>query len=167
METINLNKINLKNENDNENNNTPLIKTLTINDLFSKNEINHELNKTSVITNPFKKGNIYIFTNIGLVASGKSTISSSLEDQLTKNLGKENISFATISSDKIRQEVENSCKRAQNTSEEKHSNKISKNTKKKFDEKFHEKLENYENEKYNFITLDKNFFINTLKDLKM
>lgn len=133
--------------------------------LFTKNEIDHNEFKQEVFKRNFKKGNIYIFTNIGLVASGKSTIINSLEENLIKNLGKENITFTTISSDKIRMEIEKQPKK-ENEDEQKYNNRISKSTKKVFDNNFHKTLENYEENKFNFIILDKNFFINTLKDLK-
>ena len=148
-------------------NNKENINILKIENFFSKNEINHEENKSKSIKKIFQKGHIYIFTCIGLVASGKSTIINFLKENLIKKLGEENISFSIISSDIIRQKLENSLPKPVNPNDEKHSNKIAKSTKKIFDNEFHKKLQNYENQKFNFIVLDKNFFINTLKDLKL
>ena len=73
-----------------------------IKDSFTKyNEFHLE-----AINLKFKPGKFYIFTNIGLIASGKSTICKNLEFELKNKLGDDLVNFYTVSSDQIRKEVE-------------------------------------------------------------
>ncbi len=149
------------------NNNNLIIKNKISSEAIIKSDLNFDEFKQESFKSKFKKGFIYIFTNIGLVASGKSTASKFLEDQIILEVGIENINYNTISSDKIRMEIDKTMEHEKKTSnEDKYNQKIMKKTKKVFDDEFFDKLKNWKEDKYNFIMLDKNFFVNTLSDLK-
>lgn len=132
-----------------------------------KSPIDFERFKEEALQTKFIKGNIYLFANIGLVSSGKSTLSKYLEAEIKAKLGENNIRFVTISSDKIRMEIENSMRsEKEKLGEDKFSEKVSKKQRDEFDKEFEKELEKWEEDKFNIILLDKNFFVNTLTDLK-
>jgi len=136
-------------------------------ELIIKSTLNFEDFKNQCFKTKFKKGFIYIFTNIGLVASGKTTVSSMIESQIKKKAGESNVNFSTVSSDKLRMEIEKLMvdEKKQNA-EDKFNEKVMKRTKKAFDDELFCTIEKWEEDKFNFILLDKNFFMNTISGLK-
>lgn len=134
---------------------------------IKKTRINFDELNSECFKNKFIKGNIYIFTNIGLVASGKSTVSKYVEKEILDKFGLQFVNYRSISSDAIRADLELKMKDEKlKMSDEKYNQKLSTKTKKEFDDQFYKVIEGYDVNKYNFILLDKNFFVNTLQDLK-
>jgi len=132
-----------------------------------KTTLDFEEFKNQCFDKKFKKGFIYIFTNIGLVASGKSSVSKILEKEIILQIGESNVNIESVSSDGLRMEIEKNMEfKKKNYNEDKFNEKVMKKTKKAFDDKLFEILSKWEENKYNFILLDKNFFVNTLCDLK-
>lgn len=155
------NHLPIENKNLNSNNNK------ISNELIIKSTLNFEDLKNECFKTNFKKGFIYIFTNMGLVASGKSTVSSMLETQIINKAGESSVNFSTVSSDKLRMKIEKTMGvEKKQLAEDKFNERVMKKTKKAFDDELFAQLEKWEQDKFNFILLDKNFFVNTLSDLK-
>ena len=135
------------------------------NDLIINTNTKYDELKEEGLKNKFEKGKIYIFTNIGLIASGKTTVCDIIEKEIKKKIDENLLNFCNISSDEIRMNIEKIiCKSKKNT--DKSNENILKKTKKEFDIKLKEFLLKLDKKKYNFLVADKNFFMNTIIHFK-
>ena len=129
----------------------------TSNDYIEKSLTKYKELKEECFKFPFILGHFYIFANIGLVSSGKSTVCNILEKVIKSKYGENLVNFSTVSSDEIRMGIEKT------TSNQKI---ITKKTKTEFDSKIKAAVLNLDKNKFNFLIADKNFFVNTIFSFK-
>jgi len=117
----------------------------------------------------FKKGKVYVFTNCGLIASGKTTFLLKLEKLLKNNFTIEEAEIKVISSDDIRAKMQNEIRNSQNILKDEFA--LDAVVTKKLAIEFNNQIishinTSYDKNKLNFIIADKNLFLDTLTKLK-
>jgi hypothetical protein len=128
------------------------------NDLLAYDKINYICSKSK-----FKIGKIYIFANISLIASGKSTLFLTLKEEIFNTFPIEDINFDLVSSDSIRSELVKQNPNL-NMTQINYDSFINSKSAAEFNKKTIELLkENYNENKFNFFYADKNFFPDSIR----